>query len=36
VLPPACDNPVLLIRTVGAGGAPGTWLAAGIPDDTQD
>ena len=36
VLPPACENPVLLIRTVGANGAPGTWLAAGIPDDSHD
>jgi hypothetical protein len=32
VLPPTCDNPVLLIRAVGANGAPGAWFAAGIPD----
>jgi len=32
VLPPVCDNPVLLIRSVGANGAPGAWFAAGIPD----
>jgi len=32
VLPPTCDNPALLIRTVGANGAPGAWLAAGIPN----
>jgi hypothetical protein len=32
VLPPTCDNPVLLIRSVGANGAPGAWFAAGIPD----
>jgi hypothetical protein len=32
VLPPTCDNPVLLIRSVGATGAPGAWFAAGIPD----
>ena len=31
VLPPTCDNPVLLIRSVGATGAPGAWFAAGIP-----
>lgn len=36
VLPPACDNPALLIRTVGVNGAPGTWLAAGIPSDGDD
>jgi hypothetical protein len=36
VLPPTCDNPALLIRTVGANGAPGTWLAAGIPGDADD
>ena len=32
VLPPTCDNPVLLIRAAGANGAPGPWFAAGIPD----
>ena len=32
VLPPTCDNPALLIRSVGANGAPGAWFAAGIPD----
>ncbi|HEU5294456.1 MAG TPA: hypothetical protein VFU71_06690, partial [Burkholderiaceae bacterium] len=37
VLPQTCDNPALLIRTVGANGAPGVWLAAGIPDpDARD
>ena len=32
VLPPTCDSPVLLIRSVGANGAPGAWFAAGIPE----
>lgn len=32
VLPASCDNPALLVRAVGANGAPGAWLAAGIPD----
>ena len=32
VLPPTCDSPALLIRNVGANGAPGAWFAAGIPD----
>jgi len=36
VLPPACDNPALLIRGVGANGAPGAWLAAGIPSEADD
>ena len=37
VLPPTCDNPVLLIRSVGATGALGAWFAAGIPDlDDED
>ena len=36
VLPPTCDNPALLIRAVGANGAPGAWLAAGIVDEHGD
>jgi hypothetical protein len=32
VLPATCDNPALLIRAVGANGAPGAWLGAGIVD----
>jgi hypothetical protein len=36
VLPPACDNPALLIRAVGANGAPGAWLAAGIVSGSDD
>jgi len=36
VLPTNCDNPALLIRAVGANGAPGAWLAAGIPNDAAD
>lgn len=36
VLPPTCDNPALLIRAAGANGAPGAWLAAGIPSDNDD
>ena len=36
VLPPTCDNPALLIRTVGANGVAGAWLAAGIPDERED
>ena len=31
VLAASCDSPVLLIRAVGANGAAGAWLAAGIP-----
>ena len=32
VMPPTCDNPVLLIRGVNATtGAVGNWFAAGIP-----
>jgi hypothetical protein len=36
VLPPTCDNPALLIRSVGATGALGAWFAAGIPDLDDD
>lgn len=36
VLPATCDNPALLVRAVGANGAPGTWLAAGIVDEQDD
>jgi hypothetical protein len=32
VLPAPCGNPVLLIVSVPAGGGPGSWFAAGIPD----
>jgi hypothetical protein len=35
VLPATCDNPALLIRAVGAGGAPGAWFAAGIVGDAD-
>lgn len=36
VLPATCENPALLIRAVGANGAPGAWLAAGIPNSHDD
>jgi len=36
VLPASCDNPALLIRAVGGNGAPGAWLAAGVPSDVED
>lgn len=37
VLPPTCDNPVLLIRSANATtGAAGNWFAAGIPGGSDD
>jgi hypothetical protein len=36
VVPAVCDNPALLIRTVAPTGAPGAWLAAGIPASGDD
>lgn len=36
VMPATCDNPVLLIRAVAAGGALGAWFAAGIPGAADD
>jgi hypothetical protein len=31
VMPPTCENPVLLIRSFNAATGPGNWFAAGIP-----
>ena len=37
VMPPACDNPVLLIRSANPStGVVGSWFAAGIPGDGDD
>lgn len=37
VMPPSCDNPVLLIRGVNATtGAVGGWFAAGVPSNGDD
>jgi hypothetical protein len=37
VLPPSCDNPKMLIRSVNATtGVAGGWFAAGIPGDGDD
>jgi hypothetical protein len=37
VLPPTCDNPVLLIRSANpTTGVLGNWFAAGIPDSGDD
>ena len=37
VMPPSCDNPVLLVRSANAStGAAGGWFAAGIPGASDD
>lgn len=37
VMPATCDNPVLLVRAVNATtGAAGGWLAAGVPNGSDD
>ena len=37
VMPPTCDNPVLLVRSANATtGAAGNWFAAGIPGVSDD